>query len=76
MDRDDLWDQVPQILAPAIVFHGEVDAAFPMERAEQLARELPHCDELVRIPGAGHASNLSHAEAVNGPLHEFLSRHS
>jgi pimeloyl-ACP methyl ester carboxylesterase len=76
MDRDDLWDQVPQILAPAIVFHGEVDAAFPVDGAKRLARELPHCEELVRIPGAGHASNLSHAEAVNGPLHEFLSRHS
>jgi pimeloyl-ACP methyl ester carboxylesterase len=76
MDRDDLWARVPQILAPAIVFHGEVDVAFPIAGAERLAKELPNCEELVRIPGAGHASNLSHPDAVNGPLREFLSRHS
>ncbi len=76
MDRDDLWDQVPHVLAPAIVFHGEVDASIAMESAERLAKELPNCEELVRIPGAGHASNLSHPDAVNGPLREFLLRHS
>ena len=76
MDRDDIWDQVPQIMAPAIVFHGEEDAAFPMEKAERLARELPHCEDLVRIAGAGHASNLSHPDEVNGPLRAFLGRHA
>jgi pimeloyl-ACP methyl ester carboxylesterase len=76
MDRDDLWDRVPQITAPAIIFHGEEDATVPMDRAEHLAEELPHCEELVRIPGAGHASNLSHADEVNGPLLDFLRRHS
>ena len=76
MGRDDLWDRVPQITAAAIVFHGEEDAAFPMDRAERLAKELPRCDGLVRIAGAGHASNLSHPDAVNGPLRDFLERHS
>lgn len=74
--RDDLWDRVPQIVAPAVVFHGEADAAFPMDRAERLAKELPHCEALVRIAGAGHASNLSHPDEVNGPLADFLRRHS
>jgi pimeloyl-ACP methyl ester carboxylesterase len=76
MGRDDIWDRVPEISAPAIVFHGEMDAAFPMDRAEHLAKELAHCDDLVRIAGAGHASNLSHPDAVNGPLGDFLRRHS
>jgi pimeloyl-ACP methyl ester carboxylesterase len=76
MGRDDIWDRVPQIAAPAIVFHGEEDAAFPMDRAERLAKELPHCDGLVRIAGAGHASNLSHPAEVNGPLRDFLARHT
>jgi pimeloyl-ACP methyl ester carboxylesterase len=75
MARDDLWDRVPEIVAPAIIFHGEVDAAFPMDKAERLAKELPNCEELVRIPGAGHASNLSHPAAVNGPLAAFVGRH-
>ena len=76
MGRDDLWDHVPQIVAPAVVFHGEADAAFAMEEAERLAEALPRCEELVRIAGAGHAANLSHPDEVNGPLREFLRRHS
>jgi pimeloyl-ACP methyl ester carboxylesterase len=74
--REDISDRLPEITAPAIVFHGEADAAIPMERAEQLLTELPKCEELVRIPGAGHASNLSHPDAVNGPLAAFLRKHS
>lgn len=75
MDRDDISDRLGEITAPAIVFHGEADTAIPMEKAEQLERELGKCEQLVRIPGAGHASNLSHPDAVNGPLREFLQRH-
>lgn len=74
--RDDISDRLPEITAPAIVFHGEADAAIPMERAEQLLNELPNCEALVRIPDAGHASNLSHPDSVNGPLAAFLRKHS
>lgn len=76
MDRDDIWDLVPEITAPAILFHGEADVAISMDKAERLASLLPHCEELVRIPGAGHASNLSHPDEVNGPLGRFLRRHA
>jgi 3-oxoadipate enol-lactonase len=74
-DRDDISDRLPEITAPAIVFHGDVDAAIPMERAEQLEKELGNCEALVRIAGAGHASNLSHPAEVTGPLEAFLRRH-
>jgi len=73
--RDDITDRLGEITAPAIVFHGDADAAIPMDKAEELERELPKCDGLVRIAGAGHASNLSHPDEVNGPLREFLRRH-
>lgn len=73
--REDLSDRLGEITAPAIVFHGEADVSIPMERAEQLLAELPNCEELVRIPGAGHASNLSHPDEVNGPLLAFLRKH-
>jgi pimeloyl-ACP methyl ester carboxylesterase len=76
MDRDDISDRVSGIVAPAIIFHGEEDVAIPMEKAEYLAEALPNCDGLVRIAGAGHASNLSHPDQVNGPLRDFLLRHS
>jgi pimeloyl-ACP methyl ester carboxylesterase len=75
VNRDDISDRLPDITAPAIVFHGEADASIPMDKAEQLLKELGNCEELVRIPGAGHASNLSHPAAVNGPLQDFLRRH-
>jgi 3-oxoadipate enol-lactonase len=75
VERDDISDRLGEIAAPAIVFHGEADMAIPMERAEQLLAEMPNCETLVRIPGAGHASNLSHAAEVNGPLLEFLRKH-
>ena len=76
MDRDDFWGQVPSITAPAIVFHGEADAAISIDRAERLERELAGCEALVRIPGAGHAANLSHPDEVTGPLRDFLRRHT
>lgn len=74
--RDDLSERIQEIDVPAIVFHGEADVAIPMSKAETLCRLLPRCDQLVRIPGAGHASNLSHPDAVNGPLREFLRAHA
>jgi 3-oxoadipate enol-lactonase len=76
MDRDDISDRVSEIVAPTIIFHGENDVAIPMEKAEYLARELPKCEGLVRIAGAGHAANLSHPDDVSGPLREFLRRHA
>lgn len=73
--RDDISDRLAAISAPAIVFHGDADAAIPMEKAEQLLSELGSCEQLVRIPGAGHASNVSHSSEVNGPLLAFLRSH-
>lgn len=72
MERDDITDRLGEINAPAIIFHGEADVAIPMALAEALQAGLPNCVGLVRVPGAGHAANLSHPEVVNGPLREFL----
>jgi pimeloyl-ACP methyl ester carboxylesterase len=76
MDREDITDRLGEITAPAIVFHGEADASIPIDKAVELAEALPNCEALVRIPGAGHASNLSHPSEVNGPLLDFLRRHA
>jgi 3-oxoadipate enol-lactonase len=72
MDRDDITGRLGEIAAPTIIFHGEEDVAISMEHAEALRAGLPNCVGLVRVPGAGHAANLSHPDAVNGPLREFL----
>lgn len=71
-DRDDVSDRLGEILCPAIVFHGTADESIEMERAELLCRGLPGCGGVVRIEGAPHASNLTHADQVNGPLLDFL----
>ena len=61
-----------EITCPAIVFHGTEDQSIEMELAENLNEGLPGSVGLVRIEGAAHAANLTHADAVNGPLLEFL----
>jgi pimeloyl-ACP methyl ester carboxylesterase len=68
--RDDLWPRLGEIDTPAIVIHGEQDAAIDVPTAERLAREL-HA-ELVLVPGAGHAANLTHPDAVNPAIERFV----
>jgi pimeloyl-ACP methyl ester carboxylesterase len=76
LNREDIHDRLGEITAPAMVFHGEVDAAIPVELAQRLSDGLPNCEGLVLVPGAGHAANLSHPEPVNAALGDFLRRHS
>ena len=71
-DRDDITSRLGEIACPAIVFHGTADQSIEMELGEALCRGLSGCAGVVRIDGAGHASNLTHPDAVNGPLLEFL----
>jgi 3-oxoadipate enol-lactonase len=76
ISRDNVRGRLKEIDAPAIIFHGEEDAAISMENAEALESGLSNAVALVRIPGAGHASNLSHPDAVNQPLLEFLRKYA
>jgi pimeloyl-ACP methyl ester carboxylesterase len=75
MDRDDLTPRLGEIAQPAIIFHGDQDAAIPMERAEILCAGLPACGGIVVVKGAGHAANLSHPDQVNDPLAEFVEQY-
>jgi len=76
VDRDDITDRLGEIRIPAIIFHGDSDASIPMAKAEALRDGLVGCEDLVVVAGAGHASNLTYPEGVNGPLVEFLRRHT
>ena len=71
-DRDDITDRLGEIGCPALVIHGTADISIDMELAERLCRGLPGCSGVVRIEGAPHAANLTHAAQVNPPLLEFL----
>ena len=70
--RDDITDRLGEISCPALVVHGDADAAIPVERARTLVDRIPDARPLVLIPGAGHAANLTHPDLVNPPIRAFL----
>jgi pimeloyl-ACP methyl ester carboxylesterase len=55
------------------VVHGDADAAIELTLAEKLTASLADA-ELVVIPGAGHASNLTHPGPVNAAIERFLAK--
>jgi pimeloyl-ACP methyl ester carboxylesterase len=69
--RDDVTGRLAEIKVPALVIHGDADAAIELALAEKLAAGLPDA-ELVVVPGAGHAANLTHPETVNPAIAVFL----
>lgn len=69
--RDEIWDRLGEITQPTLVIHGEADAAIELAIGQRLADSIPNA-ELVAIPGAGHAANMTHPDAVNPPLRRFL----
>ena len=69
--RDDVTGRLPEIKVPALVVHGDKDAAIALPLAKKLEAGLANA-KLVVIPGAGHASNLTHPEAVNPAIVRFL----
>jgi pimeloyl-ACP methyl ester carboxylesterase len=71
--RDDLTGKLGQIKVPALVIHGDADAAIDLGLAKTLAAGLPDA-ELVVVPGAGHAANLTHPETVNSAIERFLAK--
>jgi pimeloyl-ACP methyl ester carboxylesterase len=71
--REDLTVRLAEVAHPALVIHGDDDAAIPMERAAVLAAGLPNCRGLVSVPGAGHAGNVSHPEPYNRAILHFLA---
>jgi 3-oxoadipate enol-lactonase len=71
LDRDDITDRLGEITCPALVIHGTEDTAISMERAEILAASLSGSGPVVAVPGA-HAASLTHPDAVNAAIVEFL----
>lgn len=71
--RDDISEDIARIRAPALVIHGDADNAIDLDRARAMAAALPGA-EMVVVPGAGHAANLTHPEPVNRAIQDFLAR--
>ena len=69
--RDDVTARLGDIKVPALVLHGDKDAAIELALAEGLADRLPNA-ELVVVPGGGHAANLTHPAVANAAIVRFL----
>lgn len=73
LSRDDVTDRLGQITAPVLVIHGTADESTSLERSRAVADGVVDCRGFVAIEGAPHASNLSHPDAVNAAIREFLA---
>ena len=68
----DFREDLKKVTVPTLVIHGEADAIVPIEGSGQRThRAVPH-SQLVRVNGAPHGLNVSHAQAFNDALLSFL----
>lgn len=71
-DTTDFREDLKKVTVPTLVIHGEADAIVPIEGSGQRThRAVPH-SQLVRVGGAPHGLNVSHAQAFNDALLSFL----
>jgi pimeloyl-ACP methyl ester carboxylesterase len=69
-------DRTPElrnIKVPVLMIHGANDLPVPLSRALPMVAELPDVT-LVKVPNAGHTSNLEKPEIVNHAIASFLER--
>lgn len=70
----DFRDDLKQVTVPTLVLHGSADGIVPLEGSGlRTHRAIPN-STLVKIPGAPHGMNVSHASAFNDALLAFLRR--
>jgi pimeloyl-ACP methyl ester carboxylesterase len=72
MTRPDSTPLLSGIHVPTLILVGEEDALTPPAMSESMHQGIAG-SELVRIPGAGHMSNLERPELFNAALARFLS---
>lgn len=70
--RPDSRPLLGEIKVPVLVIVGEEDTLTPPEAAEAMVAGLPNA-RLVRMPAAGHMSNLEAPEAFTRAVGEFLT---
>ena len=71
-ERPDSTPLLPTISVPTLVIVGEEDLASPPEEMEGLAKRIPG-STFVRIPQAGHLSNVENPGAFNAAVLNFLT---
>lgn len=71
-ERPDATPLLSTISVPTLVLAGEEDLASPPEEVEDMANQIPGAT-FVRIPQAGHLSNMENPAAFNKALLSFLT---
>jgi pimeloyl-ACP methyl ester carboxylesterase len=68
----DFRDDLKKVTVPTLVIHGDADAIVPIEGSGlRTRRAVPH-SQLLRVAGAPHGFNVSHAPIFNAALLDFL----
>ena len=72
----DFREDLKKVTVPTLVIHGDADAIVPVEGSGlRTHRAVPH-SQLVKVSGAPHGLNVSHAQMFNDALLSFLGAHS
>jgi 3-oxoadipate enol-lactonase len=71
----DFRSVLPRIQVPTLVIVGEEDTVTPPSASEFLAKNIAGA-ALVKIPKAGHLTNLEKPEVFNTALEAFLDRYA
>jgi len=70
----DFREDLKRLTVPVLVIHGGSDAIVPFEGSGQLTHRAVLHSKLVKVDGAPHGLNLSHASAFNEALLSFLRK--
>lgn len=68
----DFRDDLRQVTVPTLVIHGDADAIVPIEGSGERTHKAVRHSQMVRVGGAPHGLNVSHAQAFNEALLSFL----
>ncbi len=72
LDRDDITDRIGELAMPILSVHGEEDQSITIDKADALQAAVPNGRGVVRVAGAAHAPNMTHADQVNAAIRTFL----
>lgn len=70
----DFRDDLTRITVPTLVLHGDSDGIVPIAGSGDRTHAIVRHSEKVVLAGAPHGCNVSHADAFNAALLDFLRR--
>ncbi len=71
--QHDTFDRLPQITAPTLIIHGDLEVLVPPENGDILAKQIPSA-ELQKLHGVAHMFFWEQPEQSAKVIAEFLSR--